>query len=504
MFLNRPISGSLNSSLRAKVTLSVVLPLVLILGSFTTIEYARQREAALRNLSLLASQTGQVIEDSVQYEMLSRNLAGVQNTLDAVGRGETVQAVYLLDISGRVVFASDDKIVGVVMSNRDPTCQPCHRLPAAGRPSSIVVTLPEGRRVFRSMNPIDNRTACQVCHDADERLLGLLLTDISMAPFEARLAADLREHLLWWVATILVTVLVVNLAISRFVVRRLEGFAAAIADLRQGQLPSPLPEMEPDEIGQLTSAFNVMARQVEARDSENRALAESLQHQSVQRGELLKRLITAQEDERKRVARELHDVLGQRLAGLTLRAEAMERLITSDPDRALEQLDQIRTLSTQTTDRMYDLIFYLRPSALDDLGLTAALRAHADSFLAGTGIDFTLETRDMTDRLPPELETALYRTFQEALSNVVRHAGATWVRVVLVQRDGFFEGEIVDDGRGFDPHVVDMDGRSPHGLGLLGIRERVTQCGGELEIISRPGSGTQLRIHIPLVEGHCG
>jgi signal transduction histidine kinase len=497
---NRSPSKVLITSLRAKVTLSVVLPLMVILGSFTIIEYVRQREAVLANLSILASQTGEVIENSVLHEMLSRNLGGLQSTLDAIGGGEMIHDLYLLDTSGRVVFAPEGEGVGLILSNRDPTCQPCHRLPAAERPSSIAVALPGGQRVFRSMNPIENRPACQECHAPDQRLLGLLLTDISMAPLEAPLAAELRENLLWWVATILVTVLVVNVALSRFVLRRLEGLTSAITLLRQGQLTSPLSEGEPDEIGQLSSAFNGMARRVETRDAENRALAESLRRQSVQRGELLKRLITAQEDERKRVARELHDALGQPLAGLALRVEAMERLIESDPENALEQLEQISALSARTADRMYDLILDLRPSALDDLGLAAALHAHAEKLLAGSGVGFTLDDSGLRDRLPQELETALYRTFQEAMSNIVRHAGAQHVRVTLVRRDGVFEGEIRDDGRGFDPQAVNLDGKASRGLGLLGMRERVMQCGGQLEIISKPGSGTRLRIQVPLEE----
>lgn len=503
MALIRSTSSALKRSLRAKVSISVVFPLVLILGSFTAIEYARRQKAELANLSLLASQTGQVIESSVLHDMLSRNLAGLQNTLDAIGESKALRAVYLLDTSGRIVFAPEEKDVGAHLDNRDPTCQPCHRLPGEERPQSVVVTLPEEQRIFRSMNPIENRPACHACHSPDERLLGLLLTDISMAPLEAPLASALRENVLWWAATIFITVLVVNLAVSGFVLRRLEGLAAAIADLRYGQLPSLLPESQPDEIGQVANAFNEMASQVEARDAENRALSESLRHESAQRGELLKRLISAQEDERKRVARELHDELGQPLAGLAMRAEAMERFITSDPDRALEQLGQMRALTTRTADRMYDLILDLRPSALDDLGLTAAVRAHAERLLAGTGIAFELNAREFTGRLPQEVETAVYRTFQEALSNVVRHAEAKRVRVVLTRRDGAFEGEIVDDGKGFDPETLHLDGQSPRGLGLLGMRERVTQCGGQLRIVSEPGKGTQLRIRVPLEDVPC-
>jgi two-component system sensor histidine kinase UhpB len=126
------------------------------------------------------------------------------------------------------------------------------------------------------------------------------------------------------------------------------------------------------------------------------------------------------------------------------------------------------------------------------------MRAHAERLLDGTGIDFELDAQGMTGRLSPELETALYRALQEALSNVLRHSEATRVRIALTRYDGVFEGEVQDDGKGFDPQSLNLDGQSPRGLGLLGMRERVTQCGGQLEIISRPGSGTLIRIRVPL------
>lgn len=152
------------------------------------------------------------------------------------------------------------------------------------------------------------------------------------------------------------------------------------------------------------------------------------------------------------------------------------------------------------------MILALRPSALDDLGLTAALRAHADRTLAHTGIQFEMDATEFhacteqgrSARLSPEMEIALYRMFQEALSNVIRHASAKHVRFVLARRAGWFEGRIEDDGRGFNPDDIHGDGLETRGLGLLGIKERVSQFGGELEIESAYGSGCCLCIRLPL------
>ncbi len=350
------------------------------------------------------------------------------------------------------------------------------------------------------MNPIENREACYKCHDSKERLIGLLLTDISIAPLEKPLADEFRESLLWRAGAILVTVIIVNLIISRLVIRRIERVAQALAQFGRGSMDVRLPAERPDEIGQLAATFNEMGQRVQAEEAENQALSESLRHEATQRQKLLKRLITAQEEERQRVARDLHDDLGQYLAGLAAHLEAAERMISYQPEQARVQLRRTRALVAETTERAYDLILSLRPSALDDLGLVPAVRAHATRALGGSNIQFEIDSREFTRRLPPEIETALFRTFQEALSNVIRHAGAKQVCLKLVGHNGLFTGEIVDDGCGFDTASIRPNGNDRRGLGLAGMHERVAQCGGKLEIISQPGAGTMLRVRIPFPE----
>jgi signal transduction histidine kinase len=502
MSLERLFHPFASRNLRTKVTLGVVLPLLLVMGLFTTIEYFRQRALLLNNLSLLASNAGQVIENNLRQEMLRSDFEGVQELLDSIGANEAYQGLYLLDTTGKVIFAPEGEGVGSRLDNNQPDCQPCHRLSPEDRPSSIVVTKADGQRVFRSMQPIENDQACNACHDPEQKLIGVLLIDASINSMEAPLKVFLREKLLWWTVTILTVVVVVNLALSRFVLGRLEKLADAISLFGHSQHPPPLDDNQPDEIGQLAEAFRTMTKNVEARREENRTLSEHLQRQSAQRGELLKRLITAQEDERKRVARELHDDMGQVFSGLAFRLEAIERDFTSDPDHALQQLEQSQNIVADGTDRMYDIILALRPSALDDLGLVAALNSHAKRLLKQTDINFELEVERMNGRLPPELETALYRIFQEALSNVVRHAEATKISITLACNNHTFEGKIEDNGRGFDLTSIQTNGDNIRGLGLLGMQERVIQCGGSMEIISDQGRGTQIQIFIPLTEGH--
>jgi signal transduction histidine kinase len=490
--------------LRAKVTLGILLPLLLILGVFTAIEYTRHRNAVLNNLSLLASNSGKLIENTLRKEMLVSNFTKVQELMDTIGDTEDFRVLYLLNTSGEVIFAPRGENVGARLDNNHPSCQPCHELPAASRPASVVVTAENGQRVFRSMQPIENSPECAECHDPTDRLIGILLTDIPTSPMEATLSDDLRENLIWGVSTIAATILIVNLVLSEVVLRRLEKLGGILDRFGQGALHLRFPTRSRDEIGQLTAAFNQMGQRIESEVAENQALSEHLHRQNAIRGDLLKRLITAQEDERRRVARELHDDFGQALSALSLHSELAEKFSTTDMSRTLEQLNQIQALVADTTDRMYELILALRPSALDDLGLESALRALADQVLSNTGIAFQLNARGLGPRLPPEFETALYRIFQEALSNVIRHSNASQVNITLSRDNGILTGEITDNGRGFNPEEVSASGTRPSGLGLVGMQERVVQYGGKIDISSRFGKGTRISIQLPLGEADVG
>jgi signal transduction histidine kinase len=490
----------IRSSLRVKVTLAVLIPLLLIWGGITAIQVTRHQTAVLNSTGLIAANAGHVIEEVLRHEIDETHFDEAQEILTITGENDDFQVVYLLDIEGNVLFAPGGDGAGNHLSNDEPDCIPCHRLEEAERPESIVVTSDSGERVLRSMIPVENSPQCTVCHE-EEETLALLITDTPMTALEATLTADLWENIFWLASAVFGSVIVVNVVLNRFVLSRLKRLTGALTGFGRGRHDLRFPDDDPDEIGQLAEAFNEMGRRVESEEIENRALSLDLRRQSSLRGQLLERLITAQEDERKRLARGVHDELGQAMGGLALQAEVLRRLISPDNDEAQSQLAQIKALITTTTDSMYDLILALRPSALDDLGLVAALRAHAERALANTGIQFEMDATEFDVRLSPEMEIALYRMFQEALNNVVRHASAKHVRFRLAQREGLFEGQVEDDGRGFNPDEIHADDAQTRGLGLLGIRERVAQFGGRLEIVSQYGGGTTVSIQISLQNG---
>jgi two-component system sensor histidine kinase UhpB len=489
----------LKVSLRLRVTLAVVLPLLLILGALTALQYQRQKNAILENVALVSSYTGRALQTHLSGEVPENHPAEIESFFRTINQDGNFRVAYFLDSTGKILYASDPAAVGQTLSNSAPDCQPCHRLPETERPSaSLVVTSRSGERVFRSMFPIENGAACVACHAETGKPLGLLLTDTPLAPLEASLTAAFGEDILWSLGMLAVTILVVNLALNRLVVQRLEHLLDALSQFGQGNFNLRLPAQSPDEIGQLAEAFNEMGQRIAENAFKMRELSEQLQQRSSERGELLKRVIGAQESERQRVAREIHDDLGQALGGISFQLEAARRLVESDPPRARQQLDQVQSLLAEMTERMYKIILALRPSELDDLGLTAAIRSHAERLFAGSGIRFEMDASRFTSRLPAEVETAVYRALQEALSNIVRHSRASSVTLTFAYQRGIFEAEITDNGKGFSLEEVKSTQASPRGLGLMGMQERIAQCGGELTVDAHLGSGTRLSIRIPI------
>ena len=212
---------------------------------------------------------------------------------------------------------------------------------------------------------------------------------------------------------------------------------------------------------------------------------------SVQR-DALRRAVQAQEAERKRLARELHDETGQALTSILLGLAAVES--SKRAEEAHAAAAELRGLVVETLQNVRRLAVELRPSALDDFGLEPALRRLGETVREGGTLDVQVETRLGAVRLPADVETALYRIVQEALTNAVKHAGANHVSVVVTRKATGVQVMIEDDGSGFDPAA-----RSTGGLGLLGMRERVELLDGTLAIDASPGAGTTLIVELPLV-----
>ncbi|MAT97342.1 MAG: hypothetical protein CL608_09390 [Anaerolineaceae bacterium] len=217
------------------------------------------------------------------------------------------------------------------------------------------------------------------------------------------------------------------------------------------------------------------------------------------RGELLHQVVSAQERERQRIARELHDGTGQTLTALGLGFAAASENVTHNPALASSQLAELKVMSTQALQELRDLIRDLRPSLLDDLGLVPALQSQVQSFAERTGVQAEFVLNGRRQRVQPEIETIVFRIAQEALTNVAKHAQAKQVTVAVSFIDNSLCLEVRDDGRGFVPYLAfESVGDGQQAWGLLGMQERVALVGGSCVVHSEPGQGTAVKVSIPI------
>jgi signal transduction histidine kinase len=285
----------------------------------------------------------------------------------------------------------------------------------------------------------------------------------------------------------LAVLLATGIAIS--VNRPLAALARAAERIAAGNLSQQI-ETGADEIGRLGGALEHMRLRLrESMDAQarvNEKLERRVEERTFQLQRLLGKVISAQEDERRRVARELHDETSQLLAALGMALHAGPAA-GADPRDLLERLQE----------GVHRLIVNLRPAVLDDLGLAAAINMLADTQLRRGGIAVRCELADLDyGRLAPAVETAVFRIVQEAILNIVRHSGATSVLIQAGMDAPHVWVEIEDDGNGFDPASVHPDAESLRGVGLLGMRERAELLGGRLTIESAPGEGTRIKVEI--------
>jgi len=235
----------------------------------------------------------------------------------------------------------------------------------------------------------------------------------------------------------------------------------------------------------LTIAYTVrLERELERRLEENARAKADLR-------ELSSRLLRTQENERRSLARELHDEVGQSLSAILMEAENAE--CAGRTEEVSTHLTSIRTLAERTANEVRDLALLLRPSMLDDFGLVPALNWHCREMTKRTGLNVMVSADESADDLPEEHTTCIYRLVQEAVNNAARHANARNVEVAVHRHPDRVTFAVQDDGAGFDTRFV-------RGLGLLGMEERVRRLGGSLQLESQPGRGTRIAAELPLTE----
>lgn len=320
------------------------------------------------------------------------------------------------------------------------------------------------------------------------------------------LPLQLRNQLVIWTVIGFIASLVFAWITTRRVVKPTEELTVAAERMATGDLASPIRVSAEDEVGRLAESLDAMRLRLkeahEAVEATNRELESRVAARTAQLGQVLRQTISAQEEERRRLARELHDETAQTLAALSIALDQARDALASGTEASTRFLSDAKAIAVRLLGETRRLILGLRPSALDDLGLIPALRWYCESTLTEHGVVATVDGTLPPGRLPPHTEVAVFRIVQEAINNIARHADAHHALIHLEPRDHVLRITVTDDGRGFD--VEDALAQSDDGgsVGLLGMRERVKLLDGRMEIKSSTGAGTRVLVEVPITEGN--
>ncbi|MBL9103057.1 MAG: GAF domain-containing protein [Myxococcales bacterium] len=429
---------------------------------FSRLERARAEDALRASESWLAGQK-EALQAAVQGAPLADSLGVLVRTMAAQAGDGTRCAFYLVDPAGaalrHVVGMTEEYAAGVDGFKVGPDSPAC----GLAMHTSLPIITPDVRAdpLWEPWLALAERTGFRACWSFPiETTSRKMVGTFAMYHREPREATPR------------------DLGVAAVVTRA----AAIIVSHSQ----------EADERARAEAALRRANNALEGRVAERTA---ALAAEIKRRRELTRRLGEAQEVERQRVARDLHDTIGQLTAGLSMAFKAIDNAGVLPPPAAA-QLAEAQAIAAALGKEVHSLAVRLRPTSLDDLGLDAALSQLVLEWSGRTGVTASFHSSGDSDRrLPPDVETTIYRVVQEALTNVAKHAAATSVGVLVRRPAGVVSLVVEDDGVGFDP------GAATDRLGLLGMRERVDLVGGELEIEAEPGHGTTVLVTIPLAEG---
>ena len=380
---------------------------------------------------------------------------------DTLAADTDIVYIFILDADGHVLIHTFDNGFPDDLLGKNQV--------AAGEPHRIQALQTEDDTIRDVAVPIFGGTA------------GVVRVGMSEASLKAAYAKHI-QNLLFLVTVILGFGLSIAYGLSLILTKPISRLSEAARAVGKGDFKWKAPAWAKDEIGALGIAFNEMS--------------EELRRKEKMRELLLAKVINAQEEERKRIARELHDETSQALTSLMVGLKIAED--SAEKDQVKKNTAELRALAAQTLQNVHHLATELRPSVLDDLGLVAAIQRYTREYSAKMDINIDSHVSGLGgQRLPSEVELTVYRIVQESLTNIAKYAAANNVSVVLRYRDSSLVAIIEDDGKGFDVNRV-MAASNGNKLGLFGMYERASLIGGNLTVESQPKKGTTIFLEVPL------
>ena len=481
------------------IMLTLAIALVIgILGATAMIRLSRQNSIASFEESALL--LAHAINDYLDHDMVRASREHIQDAVASIAAGDYINEVVIFSNTQEIYASAEIEEIGTARDDEEIA----HTLV-----SGEITTRTEeqyGTSEFCVILPIMNKPECITCHGASSEILGAIEVGIN----RKSLVVGMREQTL--IIIIIGGLSFVGVAagltfgLQRAVVNPLSRLAEPAQRIAGGSLSARANIKGKDEVGMVSRTFDEMAEQVEqyalSLEDSNIELerrvqerTEQIKQMAAERGQLLEKLITVQEEERRRVARELHDEAGQALSVIMMDLARTMETLPEDESQIREKLSHLRALSAKTLQDVRKLINDLRPDVLDQLGLVPALRSYIKSHLEEN--DFNVEFRftGLNDRLPPQIEVIIFRVIQESITNIIRHSGADTVNIEAIVKDSVISGAITDNGQGFN---VEKALSAQKSWGLHGMRERIAIAGGQLNIESTPGKGTTVKFSIPL------
>jgi signal transduction histidine kinase len=404
--------------------------------------------------------------------------------------------VWILDKAGTVRASTVEEEVGTQLAITEPTCQLCHAVQVEKDSVTAFYHDTSGRELLRTATLVENEPECYGCHQPADAINGLVVVDFSVSDLRRQVLADSQEMLLLSAAAVALAALAGWLVLRRTVLARLEGMVKTTRLLGSGDLDQRVPKSGHDEIDELAGSLNAMAVALQTRARELSQAREEIAQKAAELEVLLDRMVHIQEEERGRIAYDMHDNLIQLLAGALLESQAALERLPADSQAAAMHVAVVQRLLGQIEEEVRKTIHDLHPPPLDLTGLMPAIKRYARSYKQACGISCLVEVQGTPRPLPSHVAVAVYRVVREALVNARTHSGARQVRVLLDYRPSSLRVMIADDGRGFNAEQA-LAEPGEH-LGLIGMRERASSLHGHLEIRSVLGQGTVVEVEVPL------
>jgi len=477
------------TSLRVKVLIGFAAPMILALAIFSYVHYIREQKELEEQIQTGTVRLGDMALLGMKNAMLKNDQEVVARIVRTYGTNPSINQIRIVDLEFKIVASGNSEEVGETLSTEQTGCEECHRYSPSERPQVIQLKLGEKEDVLRVVTPIPNEPQCQACHPAENNHLGALIIDAPMQVVFEHIREDQIYNIAISLLSILFVTAILYMLIQWLVIKRVGVLYEYLTAFAAGNFKIRIPKIwrTEDEITRLADPFNAIVDTLESHEKEQREIAIIRQE--------------AVEEERERIARDLHDGLAQLLAYLNTKISATRLLLKQRrPKVADEQLAQMEDAVQKETTEVRAAIIGLKLIGKEDASLYENLVDYVTmcNRLDDLRIHFEHSPDVEEVRCSPEAEIHLLRITQEAIHNIRKHASASLAHIGLHKEAGFLVLTIEDDGIGFDTWQSSM-WRQPH-FGLRTMGERAELIGATFKVESAPDQGTRVSVRLKLKE----